>query len=1030
MEKIRSFCNFDLLKKVKETGNHVLYRTGVTILASFLCLSMGLAQGAKRPVEGKVADNQNMPLPGVNVVVKGTMNGMVTDANGAFRLEVADEDVIVFSFIGYEEQQITVGSQTSINVTLIEEMSDLTEVVVVGYGAQKKSLVTGSISSIKADDIANSSSTRVDQALQGRTSGVTILPVSGSPGSGAKIRIRGTGTNGNSNPLYIIDGMKTTSIDNIAPSDIESIEVLKDAASAAIYGTEGANGVIIISTKKGKKGEGQVSYDFQYGIQTVRTQMELMNATEYSQYMTEQGATINKSANANTSTDWLDEIFESAPMQKHHLSFTGGNDHSSYMSSLSYSTQDGIVGGDKASFDRFTFRLNSTHQVKSWLELGNSLTYSESNRQSIGEDDEYRGILNNALLMDPVTPVLYAAGQEPQKIKDLVNKGERILTNEDGLYYALPLNVDGEIGNPVSLIQTYNNKITTDNLLSTFYAKISPLKGLSMTSRFGMDMSYVNNHSWSTKYFISSERSNGSNTITDNLDKYFSWLWENFATYNFKVDQHNFTLLGGLSAQKFQHPNYYLYSGPMLQEGDLFSYHDHSTSREQDKVGSNIVENAMSSMFGRLSYNYANRYMFEGSIRRDAASEFPENDKGAVFSSASLGWVVSEESFWNIDALEYFKLRASWGQNGSKSNLAGNEDKRYVVTTGIFYPNPAGGYYSGAKIEKMINTNLKWERSEQLDLGIDLRTLEGKLSFTADYFKKVTKDLIITAMPPLSAGAAGVPSINGGDVTNSGFEFELGYKQNVGDLVITTNFNLSTLKNEVTALSADAPIAGANVRGYNLSWFEEGKPIWYFNGYKTAGINPADGLPNIVDKDGKVVTRGQETAADLQMIGDPHPDFLYGASFYFDYKNIDLGIFIQGSQGNDIYTAWYRPDRATSNKPKYFFEDRWTPTHTNASMPKANGSSEFIYRSDLMVQDGSYMRIKQIQLGYTLPENLISKFGIKRTRLYVSLDDYFTFTKYEGLDPEAGSSNDQSQGIDRGVYPIPGKLMFGLSVNF
>lgn len=1030
MEKIRSFCNFDLLKKVKETGNHVLYRTGVTFLASFLCLSMGLAQGAKRPVEGKVADNQNMPLPGVNVVVKGTMNGMVTDANGAFRLEVSNEDVIVFSFIGYEEQQITVGTQTSINVTLIEEMSDLSEVVVVGYGAQKKSLVTGSISSIKADEIANTSSTRVDQALQGRTSGVTILPVSGSPGSGAKIRIRGTGTNGNSNPLYIIDGMKTSSIDNIAPSDIESIEVLKDAASAAIYGTEGANGVIIISTKKGKKGEGQVSYDFQYGIQTVRTQMELMNAAEYSQYMTEQGATINKSADANTSTDWLDEIFESAPMQKHHLSFTGGNDHSSYMSSVSYSTQDGIVGGDKASFDRFTFRLNSTHQVKKWLEVGNSLTYSQSNRQSIGEDDEYRGILNNALLMDPVTPVLYAAGQEPQKIKDLVNKGERILTNEDGLYYALPLNVDGEIGNPVSLIQTYNNKITTDNLLSTFYAKISPLKGLSMTSRFGMDMSYVNNHSWSTKYFISSERNNSSNTITDNLDKYFSWLWENFATYNFKIDQHDFTLLGGLSAQKFQHPNYYLYSGPMLQEGDLFAYHDHSTSRDQDKVGGNMVENAMSSMFGRLSYSYANKYMFEGSIRRDAASEFPENDKGAIFSSASFGWVVSEESFWNIDALEYLKLRASWGQNGSKSNLAGNEDKSYVVTTGIFYPNPTGGYYSGAKIEKMVNKNLKWERSEQLDLGIDMRTLEGRLSFSADYYKKVTKDLIIAAMPPLSAGGIGVPSINGGDVTNSGFEFELGYKHNIGDLVITTNFNLSTLKNEVTALSADAPIAGANVRGYNLSWFEEGKPIWYFNGYKTAGINPADGLPNIVDKDGKVIERGKETAADLQMIGDPHPDFLYGASFNFEYKNIDLGIFLQGSQGNDIYTAWYRPDRATSNKPKYFFEDRWTPTHTSASMPKANGSSEFIYRSDLMVQDGSYMRIKQIQLGYTLPTELISKIGISRTRLYVSLDDYFTFTKYKGLDPEAGSNNDQSQGIDRGVYPIPGKLMFGLSVNF
>ncbi|PZX20073.1 TonB-linked SusC/RagA family outer membrane protein [Breznakibacter xylanolyticus] len=1013
----------------------------MTLLASALALTVMQAQPTRQVVQGTVTDDQQIPLPGVNVLVKGTMNGIVTDGTGAYRLDVSPEDILAFSFIGFEDQQIAVGNQTTINVVMKEESKDLGEVVVVGYGAQKKSLVTGAISSIKSDDIANSSSTRVEQALQGRTSGVTILPVSGSPGAGAKIRIRGTGTNGNSNPLYIVDGMKTSSIDNLDPNDIESIEVLKDAASAAIYGTEGANGVIIISTKKGKKGDGQISYDFQYGIQTVRTNMELMNAIEYAQYMKEQGATINFPANTGKGTNWLNEIFESAPMQKHHLSFTGGNERTSYLTSGSFTTQDGIVGGSRASYDRFTFRLNATHQMKKWMEVGNALSFSHSKRKSIGEDDEYRGILNNALLIDPITPVLYAKGTEPQKIKDLVNgvktdgtidekERKTILTNEDGLYYALPLNVDGEIGNPVSLLQTYNNKITTDNLLSTFYAKISPIKGFNFTSRFGMDLSYVTDHSWSKVYYVSSERNNSSNTITDNLNKTFSWLWENFATYQFNLDQHNFTMLGGYSAQDYQHPNYYLYSGPMLMEGDAYAYHDHTTSREQDKVAGTIIENSMTSVFGRLSYNYANKYMFEGSLRQDAASEFPEDNKGAIFSSASLGWVVSQESFWNLEALDYLKLRASWGQNGSKSNLPGNEDISFVTTTDIFYPNPTGGYFSGARIDKLTNSSLVWEKSEQLDLGIDIRALGGKISFSADYYKKVTKDLIIRATPPLSGGAQANPFINGGDVTNSGFEFEAGFNQQFGDLKVTLNANLSTLKNEVTSLKSEAPIAGVNVRGYDLTWFEQGKPIWYFNGYKTAGINKADGLPNIVGKDGQIKARGTETAADLQMIGDPHPDFLYGASINLEYKQFDFSFFMQGTQGNDIYTAWYRPDRATSNKPKYFFDNRWTADNHNASMPKADGSSDLIYRSDLMVQDGSYLRIKQIQLGYQLPTDLISKVGITRSRIFVSLDDYFTFTNYKGLDPEAGSNNDQSQGIDRGVYPIPGKLMFGLSVNF
>lgn len=1022
MEKNRSLRTFGLLNLAKCVKSGVIVKPFLTFLL-LLILTPGFAQS--RMLSGKVTDSQNTPLPGVNVVVKGTLNGTVTDIDGNFKMEAAASDVLVFSFVGFSEQEITVGDQTMINVTMMETVSDLDEVVVVGYGVQRKSLVTGAISSIRADDLAAIPATRVEQALQGRTAGISILPTSGSPGAGAKMRIRGTNTNGNANPLFIVDGMKTGGIDNIEPADIESIEILKDAASAAIYGTEGANGVIIITTKKGKSGEGVVSYNFQYGIQSVKTKMELMNAQEYQQYMSESGINISLPAGSGNGTDWLDEIFESAPMQKHHLSFSGGNDRSSYLTSASYVNQDGVVGGSSASYERFTFRLNGTHKVKEWLEVGNTLSFSHSNRRSIGEDDEYRGILNNALLIDPVTPVKYAKGSEPQRITDLVNEGQTILQDEQGRYYALPLYVTGETGNPVALLQTYKGKFTQDKLLSTFYGTIKPIKGLSITSRFGIDLTYQQNHSWNPKYYFSSERNNGTNSITDNIDKYFSWLWENFATYNLRMGDHDLTALLGYSAERYQHPNFYLYSAPMAKQGDTYAYHSHTTSRENDRVGSDLSEQTMTSVFSRLSYNYLSKYMLEASIRRDAASVFPTNKKSAVFPALSAGWVISEEDFWGLGAIDYLKARVSWGQNGSKSNLPGNEDKEFWTVSGIFYPNPAGGLYSGAEIDKLTNTDLKWERTEQIAVGFDLRAINSKLSFSADYYNKTTRDLIIVKPVPLSVGND-APYANGGDVSNKGFEFELGYTDQIGDFGFSANVNLSTLKNEVTHLAVDAPVAGANVRGYDLTWFEEGKPIWYFNGYKTKGINPETGMPNIVDvsKDGEI------TAADLTMIGDPHPDFLYGASLNMNYKNLDLGVFLQGTHGNDIYTAWFRPDRAESNKPKYMYTNRWTADNTNASWPKAENSSEYVYRSDFMVQDGSYMRIKQIQLGYNVPKDLIQKIGISKTRIYLSLDDFFTFTKYKGLDPESGSNNDRSQGIDRGVYPIPRKVMFGLSVNF
>jgi TonB-linked SusC/RagA family outer membrane protein len=589
----------------------------------------------------------------------------------------------------------------------------------------------------------------------------------------------------------------------------------------------------------------------------------------------------------------------------------------------------------------------------------------------------------------------------------------------------LPEYATGEIGNPVALLETFKGDTKQDKLLGTFYAKISPFKGFEFTSRLGIDMAYQNQHSWAPKYFISAERNNAVNTIDDNNNKWYTWLLENFATYHNVIGDHDFTLLAGYSAQSYKNNYYYLHSGPMVKEGDIYADHSSTTSRSSDRVAGTTTESTMASVFGRLSYSFKNKYMFEASFRNDGASEFPTEQKYGFFPAFSAGWVVSEESFGKIPGMDYMKIRASWGQNGSKSNLVGNEDKELWTFGGIQYPKNGGGYYPGSEINTLPNDKLVWERSEQTDFGVDLKFFNSSLSVSADYFNKLTKDLIINGTGPLSVGQD-LPRINGGTVSNKGFEIELGYRGEVGELGYAVNMNMSFLKNEVTDMSVKTPIKGDNLRGYDLTWFSMNQPIWYFKGYKVSGIDPKTGDPIVVDTDGKPGI----SDADQTYIGDPHPDMIFGANVQLDYKGFDFSMFLQGTQGNDVFMGWFRSDRATSNKPAFFFEDRWTPTNTNASMPKANNTSDYIYRSSLMVQDGSYIRIKQIQLGYTLPKDLLTKFKISTVRAYVSLEDYFTFTKYQGLDPEAGSSNNQRQGVDRGLYPIAGKLMFGLNLSF
>ncbi|WP_299888762.1 TonB-dependent receptor [uncultured Lacinutrix sp.] len=995
-------------------------------------------------ISGAVSD-VNGPLPGANVVVKGTTNGTTTDFDGNYILNEVDSNaILVVTYLGYLTQEISVAGQSSVNILLEEDASQLEEVVVVGYGTKKKALVTGAISSVKSKDIQTQSNQRVEQILQGRVSGVTITSSSGSPGATAQIRIRGTGSNGNTGPLFIVDGMKVGGIENIAPSDIANIEVLKDAASTAIYGTEGANGIILITTKQGKRGETKISYNTQVGTQSVKTKMELMNADQFVQYMQEAGQTdiVNNGVNTN----WIDETFDNAFFQRHDLSISGGSEKTTFLFSTSLLDQDGIVGRDNSSFKRYSFRSNLKTQAKDWLEVGVNAAYTNIVGRGIPQNSDTRGVIQNALIIDPLTPVTYANSSDvPQTVLDNANDfNVPLLTNNNGQVYGYPTYSDGEVLNPVAYANRIANSKNNDGkLLMSAYAKVRLMEGLTFTSRFGLERgNFFNKNETNVLYYVTSEAQNTQYGISENITRSTKWLWENFANYEKSFNEHNFGVLLGYSAEETKVPFYSLSAS--LPNTAVFTDPYFSNYTSFNPIGGSLFRDNLTSGFGRLSYNYAGKYLFEGSGRYDQSDKFPENNRGAFFGAASVGWIVSKEDFWSDDSkINFLKVRGSWGQNGSKANLAGNADVVDLQGVSPGYQGLPLEYEGdlGILFGAIPNKNLVWETSEQLDFGIETRSFDNRLDFNLGYYIKDTKDLAINnglLITPPSAGGV-IPEFNGGSIRNKGLEVELGWNDRTDSgFSYGINLNLSTLDNEVTEITRadgssiqDGFIQGANApqNQDGVTRFELGEPVWYFYGYQTAGVDSATGELIRVDQNGD----GQINNEDKTKIGSPHPDLLYGGNITMGYKNFDFSLLFQGTSGNDIMATYHQPTRQRTNKPLHFFEDRWTQPGDNATFPSAEsvaGDLNKLYETDLVVEDGSYMRIKQIQLGYSLPQNFLKSIFLKNLRLYVSLDDYFTFTKYKGLDPEIGNFSPNSIGLDRGYYPIPAKAVFGLSVDF
>ena len=1013
----------------------------VALAALLLCnVSFLLAQGPVK-VTGKVVDNMGEPMIGVSIQEKGTTNGVISDFDGNYNLSVKQGAVLVFSYIGYvmQEHQAVAGT---LNVTLKEDTKALEEVVVVGYGVQKKSSVTGAISQVKAEDMQNRTITSAAQALQGKTAGVQLISTSSAPGSSPTIRVRGYSSNVSSDPLYVVDGVRTTDISGIDPNDIASMEVLKDAASAAIYGAEAGNGVILITTKKGKAGQGKITYDFQFSSQSIARIPELLNAEEYINYMCEGGMNrddIMAIWDGKTDTDWVDVAFENSRMQKHNVAFTGGGDRGNYYLSLTYLDNNGIVVGDADHYTRMTATINSEYKIKDWLKVGTTNQIEKYNVRSVSSQNEYGSLFSGVMLMDPLTAPVYSADNLPQHMQNAMAHGKHLMQDENGNYYGVSNWYTGENYNPLIMRDNGITRNSGFNVNGSIYGEFTPFGGFTFTSRFGYRLSGTRSSSVSLPFYGNSTQSRDYVDISGTSSTTIYYQWENFANYMKTFNKaHTVTAMLGMSYQEqtYDYVNAGLSANgehAVLQNNPLFYYLNYGSASATKSLGGEKTRTAKMSYFGRIGYDYKGRYMIQASLRADAAdlSLLPASNRWGYFPAVSAGWTISEENFFEPikNYVTSFKLRGSWGQNGSLAALSGYPYSTYMSSSGIYSFVTGNSYITGVSPLSLGNDELKWETSEQWNVGFDARFLRDRLTLGFDYFDKKTKDLLVTGTKPSLIIGGSTSPINAGNVSNKGVEFELGWRDNIKDFNYSIRANLATLKNEVTYLDPSLErVAGTNYHTYPISYFEKGYPVYYFRGYKFAGVDPVTGDPTFADVDGD----GVVTENDRTYIGDAIPDFTYGITLTAAYKGLDLTVFGTGSYGNDIFHASYRPDYKESNKMKeVFYDNRWTVDNPNGTVPRSNANNMDKYiTSDAMVYDGSYFKIKQIQLGYTLPKSWLNKVYIGNMRLYCSLDDFFTFTKYPGFDPESSSNATSGMGIDKGGYPTSKKVVFGINVEF
>lgn len=1020
--------------------NNAVKRLAMSALFLLAGMPFLLAQNQIK-VSGKVTDDLKESMIGVSVFEKGTTNGVITDLDGNYMLSVKEGAVIVYSYIGYvtQEKKAVPGVM---NVTLKEDTKTLDEVVVVGYGVQKKSSVTGAISQVKIEDMQNRTISNAPAALQGKTAGVQVIQTSAAPGSSPTVRVRGYSSNVSSNPLYVVDGVRLSDISGIDPNDIASMEVLKDAASAAIYGAEAGNGVVLITTKKGKSGQGKITYDFQFSSQSLARVPKMLSAEQYIDYMVEANTFTEDYLLQNwdgvTNTAWTDVAFENSRMQKHNIAFTNGSDRGNYYLSLTYLDDNGIVKGNADTYKRLTATINSEYEIKPWLKVGTTNQIEKYNVRSVSTNNEYGSLLTSILQLDPLTPDTYTYENLPTHMLTALNSGKHLLQDDNGNYYAVSKFFAGEQYHPMIMRDNNIGKNSGFNVNGSVYADFKPFKGFTFTSRFGYRLSGTRSSTTDLPFYGNATQSRDYVGQSNTSSTTIYYQWENFANYMKTFGQHTVTAMVGMS---YQESTYDYVNGSLspneedaLKKNDpLFYYLNYASASAIKGVGGEKTRSAKLSYFGRVGYEFAGRYLLQASLRADAAdlSLLPATNRWGYFPAVSVGWTVSEEKFFAPlkDHVSSLKLRASWGQNGSLAALSGYAYSTDMALGGLYPFVMGNSYITSAAPSTMGNDELKWETSEQINVGIDARFLNDRLTFSMDYFDKKTKDLLVSGTTPSLIIGGSTSPMNAGNVSNKGWEFELGWRDRIGNFNYGVRANLATLKNKVTYIDPSITrLSGVNFHTSTITYFEEGYPVYYFRGYKFKGVDPATGDPTFYDLD----ESGDLNDGDLAYIGDAIPDFTYGITLTAGWKGFDLTVFGTGSQGNDIFNCINRPDFAASNKMKeVFYDNRWTASNPNGSVPRAGATNMDKYQiSDALVYDGSFFKIKQIQLGYTFPKNWMKKLCVGNLRIYGSLDDFFTFTKYPGFDPEAAANSTSGMGIDKGSYPCSKKVVLGFNIEF
>lgn len=1009
------------------------------ILLVTLLFNVSLFAQSPYLVTGKVMDVDNNAVIAANVLVEGTDRGTATDIDGSYEIEVSEGEVLEFSYLGYSTQSVAISGQRVINMIMSEDANLLNEVVVVGYGSRKKSDITGAVSTVKAEELNAFPVLDAAQALQGRAAGVVVQSNNGGePGAPINIKIRGnTSINASSSPLIVVDGFVGGTMPQ--PADIASMEVLKDASATAIYGSRGSNGVVLVTTKKGKSGKLSVELNSIYGVQNTANKLDLLNASEFEDYQNDIRAN-----NGNTTpypagsadTDWQDEIYTAGSTSNQQLSFSGGTDKMNFYASGNYFNQDGIVVN--SGFERLTFLTNLDAQVSDKLKLGVNLFGSRGEKQGIATQSDGSVTVGGD---DVISLAMRFAPDKP-----IQDENGNFTTNDA---------IGDEVDNPFAVATERVDETVSDNFRANVYGEYSIIDGLSFKTTFGVSKENETRGIYQPSTLkITASAVNGRARVV-NAGR-TSFLSENYLTYNREVGKGDLTLLGGYSYQKNETQVSSAAGTGFLS--DAFSYHALGTATGLLQPDSRLSEVEIVSQFGRLNYDYDNKYLLTATVRRDGASNFAANNKYAIFPSAALGWKVSNEDFLkDNETISSLKLRVSYGVTGNPSISPYQSLARFES----LYASREGSTVFAITPEQPSNPDLKWESSYQTNFGIDLGLIENRINLSVDYYNIDTKDVILgnNGIPEYFGFSSDEILTNLGEINNKGFEVSLNSRNVVnGDFTWSTDFNISKNTNEVVALINDADIFGnaapsyfSHDRSYIL---RVGEAVGLFWGYDYAGVYQGGDFPagtatleggvagdplffDQADEDG--VMDGEITEADRTIIGDPNPDFTYGFNNDFTYKSFGLNIFFQGSQGGEIFNMTnVQLNNGDANTTRDYYNNAWTSSNTDTDQPRVgNNSNREI--SSRFVEDGSYLRLKNIALSYSLSPELTNKLNVGAVRFTVGAQNLLTLTNYSGLDPEvnyfgaAGDNNTSSnvvQGFDFGNYPTIRSYTFALNVQF